>query len=72
MTATMRNNIGAVIVSGLLVAGWVASVVIRALRGIEVHMEAEIPVVGMSAGVIYTKMSGRPGGGSGPDEGANA
>jgi hypothetical protein len=70
MTATMRNASAAALVSGLLVVGWVASVVIRALRGMEVRMDAEVPVVAMATGLIYTKMSGR--GGSGPDEGAGA
>jgi hypothetical protein len=71
MTTAMRNNTAAALVSGLLIAGWVASVVIRALQGTEVKMEAEVPVVAMAAGLVYTKMSGR-GGGAGPDEGANA
>lgn len=71
MTATMRNNPAAAWVAGLLVAGWVASVVIRTLQGTEVKMEAEVPVVAMAAGLVFTKMSGR-GGGAGPDEGANA
>lgn len=69
MTATMRNNAAAAWVAGLLVGGWVASVVIRTLRGMEVNMEAEGPVFAMAAGLVYTKMSGR--GGSGPDEGAS-
>lgn len=69
MSAALGRPTAAAIAVGLMVAGWVASVVIRSLHQVEVKIVEEVSGVGLAAALLYTKMSGRRDG-SGPDEGA--
>lgn len=66
----MRNNVGAAVVAGIVMAGWVATVIVRNWKGIDVEVAAEGVAIMLAAGGLYSKMSGRNG--SGPDDGTAA
>ena len=60
MTAVGRSNFGAVVAVSILLAGWVATVVIRTWQHVEVHVVEEMMGAAVAAGVVYAKMSGKP------------
>lgn len=67
MPAVMRPTAASLAV-GLMVTGWVASVVIRTLNQVEVKIVEEVTGVGLAAALLYSRMSGRRDG-TGPDDG---
>lgn len=64
MTALKQHPAGAVLAVSILLAGWVASVVIRTWQHIEVELVVEMMGAATAAGIVYAKMSGRSGPGS--------
>lgn len=68
MTA-VKQHPGAAFAVAILLAGWVASVAIRTWQRVEVNVVAEMIAAGTAAGILYSKMSGRP---PGSDEGATS
>ena len=68
MTAVGRGNLGAAVAVGIVMAGWVATVIVRNWKGIHVEVAAEGAAIMLAAGGLYAKMVGRNGGG--PDDGA--
>jgi len=67
MTRTAKTDgMAATLISGLAMLGWAASVVIRTLRGVEVDLVQEGPVMCLAVGVLHAKLSGRN---AGPPEG---
>jgi hypothetical protein len=66
MTALKQHPVGAVLAVSILLAGWVASVVIRTWQHVEVELVVEMMGAATAAGIVYAKMSGRgPGGDDG-------
>lgn len=68
MTA-VKQHPGAAFAVAILLVGWVASVVIRAWQHVEVNVVAEMVGAGTAAGILYSKMSGKP---PGSDDGATS
>ena len=70
-TAKQPDSMAATLIAGLAMLGWAAAVVIRTLRGVEVDLVQEGPVICLAVGVLHAKLSGRNGAGP-PEGGAGA